>query len=152
MAKNYMADVAKLLGVELNDEFELNGSNAIYKLSQYGFFFKCGSSWMRASDYLLIDIIKGEYEIKKLPWKPKSEQFYCYIVWRRIDNISGWEIEVETTFFSAFSAVDNLRVDVGNCFRTKEEAEAQKYEVFKRLTGKDWAETYGKEGGNNATN
>lgn len=150
MAKNYMADVAKLLGVELNDEFELNESNAIYKLSQYGFFFKCGGSWMRASDYLLIDIIKGVNTIKKLPWMPKEEEHYYYIAWRRIDNIGEWKIRVETTFFTEFSALDNLRVAVGNCFRTKEDAEAQKYEVFKRLTGKDWHETYGKEGGNNA--
>ena len=150
MAKNYMADVAKLLGVELNDEFELNESNAIYKLSQYGFFFKCGGSWMRASDYLLIDIIKGEYEIKKLPWKPKPGEGYYYVGW--LEACGKWTICADRTQYLMSYDNDNLRVDIGNCFKTREEAEAQKYEIFKRLTGKDWHETYGKEGGNNATN
>lgn len=146
MAKNLMPEIAKLLGVELGEEFELNGSNAIYKLSQYGFFFKCGGSWMRVSDYLLIDIIKGVHTIKKLPWKPKEEQTYYYIAWRRIDNTGEWKIRVETTFFTEFSTPDNLRVAVGNCFRTKEEAEAAKFDAFERLTGKKWEEVSGKAG------
>ena len=147
MAKNYMADVARLLGVELNDEFELNGSNAIYKLSQYGFFFKCDGAWMRASDYLLIDIIKGEYTIKKLPWKPKSGNKYYHVGWGKVAN--KWLIKVYQFTYMSRCAGDNLRIAVGNCFRTREEAEAAKYEVFKRLTGKEWNETYGKEGDDN---
>lgn len=149
MAKNYMADVAKLLGVELNDEFELNGSNAIYKLSQYGFFFKCGGAWMRASDYLLVDIIKGEHTIKKLPWKPKENERYSYVGWRRAGK--KWEIKASYTLFTDLDRSDNLRVAVGNCFKTYEEAEAAKYDVFKQLTGKDWHKTYGEGSGNNAT-
>ena len=137
-----------MLGVKLNEEFELNGSNAIYKLSQYGFFFKCGGSWMRASDYLLIDIIRGEYEIKKLPWKPKQNGFYYYVRWYMEQN-GKWRIEAKEEQYSRLCANDNMRVDVCNCFKTREDAEEQKYEIFKRLTGKDWHETYGQEGDDN---
>jgi hypothetical protein len=28
----------------------------------------------------------------------------------------------------------------GNCFRTREEAEAHKYEIYEKLTGKRWEE------------
>ena len=53
---------------------------------------------------------------------------------------------METTFFTEFSSLDNLRVAVGNCFRTIEEAEAAKFDVFERLTGKKWEEVCGKAG------
>ena len=36
MAKNYMADVAKMLGVELGEEFKIDGSNLIYKFFENG--------------------------------------------------------------------------------------------------------------------
>ena len=34
MAKNYMADVAKVLGVKLGEEFKIDGSNSIYKFAE----------------------------------------------------------------------------------------------------------------------
>ena len=156
MAKNYMADVAKMFGVELEEEFKIERHVETYKFTEEGLMYRLMDNlgWCIAP-FAQNDLLTGKFEIKKLPWMPKEEEHYCYIAWRRIDNIDNigeWKIRVETTFFTEFSAPDNLRVAVGNCFRTKKEAEAQKYEVFKRLTGKDWHETYGKEGGNNATN
>ena len=143
MGKNHMPEVAKILGVELGEEFELNGSNAIYKLSQYGFFFKCGGTWMRASDYLLTDVIKGVHTIKKLPWKPKRGDTYCYVYWKLNLHTKKWEIDVSIATYDDNCPPHNLCVDVGNCFRTRKEAEAAKYEVYKRLTGKDWSEVHG---------
>lgn len=79
-----------------------------------------------------------------------SQEFYRYVGW--LEACGKWTICADRTQYLTSYDNDNLRVDTGNCFRTREEAEAAKYEVFKRLTGKDWNETYGKEGGNNATN
>lgn len=146
MAKNLMPEVAKLLGVELEEEFKFKGMNAVGKITENG--FKCRHPkeefWRTPSD--ATDILTGALEIEKLPWMPKEEQHYYYIAWRRIDNTGEWKIRVETTFFTEFSHLDNLRVAVGNCFRTKEEAEAAQFDVFERLTGKKWEEVYGKAG------
>ena len=153
MAKNYMAEVAKILGLELEEKFKIEHCKETYKFTKDGLVFindEYGKEWKEAP-LVQKALLIGRYEVEKLPWMPKEEQHYYYIAWRRIDNTGEWKIRVETTFFTEFSTLDNLRVAVGNFFRTKEEAEAQKYEVFKRLTGKDWAETYDKEGGNNAT-
>lgn len=152
MAKNYMADVAKIFGLELEEEFNIESrGKTIYKLTEKGLFaLSILNGWEKYEDFLLAALLCGELTIKKLPWKPKKGDKYYLVYW--LKNSDGWVISVTCERYDESFPSDNLRVDVGNCFKTYEEAEAAKYEVFKRLTGKDWNETYGKEGGNNATN
>ena len=149
MAKNYMTDVAKLLGVELEEEFKIKThGKTLYKLTERG--LKCLTTlngW--EENYIFVLLLCGKLEIEKLPRKPKQGDKYYFVFW--VKNSGGWVISVSCEKYDECFAGDTLRVDVGNCFRTREEAEAAKYEVFKRLTDKDWHETYGKEGGNNAT-
>ena len=38
MAKNYMQDVAQMLGVEFEEEFHLNDSNVFYKIANKGLY------------------------------------------------------------------------------------------------------------------
>ena len=45
MIKNYMNGVAKLLGVELNEEFKIGTFLNSYKLTEQGLFFKNGRKW-----------------------------------------------------------------------------------------------------------
>lgn len=159
MAKNYMADVAKLLGVEPNEEFEVVIPDETehqpvryqFNSNQFGCWeTEGGNSGFHVHWNLLLMILCGQAYIKKLPWKPKPGEEYRFVSWYR-ENNKIWRICVGTTRYWKTCNIDCLRVDIGNCFKTYEEAEAAKYDVFKRLTGKDWAETYGKEGGNNAT-
>ena len=151
MAKNHMPDVARLLGVELEEEFNIDSrGKTIYKLTEKGLFaLSILNGWEKYEDFLLAALLYGELTIKKLPWKPKQNGLYYYVRWYMEQN-GKWRIEAKEEQYSRLCANDNMRVDVCNCFKTCEEAEAQKYEVFKRLTGKDWHEIYGKEGGNNA--
>ena len=135
MTKNYMQDVARMLGVELEEEFELNESNAIYKLSQYGFFFKCGDSWMRVSDYLLIDIIKGVHTIKKLLWKPKVGDVY----YRPRDYHAAFSEAV--TDFWRDTVNDFALKEAGMIFRTEEECKAALPELRKKYLGGGCNET-----------
>lgn len=148
MAKNLMPEVSKMLGVELGEAFYIKDFGTLYRFTLTGLEYKNDDDkrWRRISSCLIEALIKGNHEIEKLPWKPKEEQTYYYIAWRRIDNTGEWKIRVETTFFTEFSTPDNLRVAVGNCFRTKEEAEAAKFDAFERLTGKKWEEVSGKAG------
>ena len=150
MAKNYMADVAKMLGVELEEEFNIDSrGKTIYKLTEKGLFaLSILNGLEKHEDFLLAALLCGELTIKKLPWKPKQNGFYYYVRWYMEQN-GKWRIEAKEEQYSRLCANDNMRVDVCNCFKTREDAEEQKYEIFKRLTGKDWHETYGKEGDGN---
>lgn len=144
MAKNYMADVVKMLGVELEEEFYLGSSELRYKITSNGLCYKNDKGWFRHSDCALVELIKGVWEIKKLPWKPKKGEKYYYVSWCKENG--KWIISAaEQEYWPTFDG-DVLRVDIGNFFQTIETAEAQKYEVFKRLTGKEWSETYGEAG------
>lgn len=67
MAENKMAEVAKLLGVELNEEFGLKKSNFSYKLTTYGLLkrYLTVEEWSHSS--MLEDILIGILEIVKKP-------------------------------------------------------------------------------------
>lgn len=150
MAKNYMADVAKMLGVELNEEFEVVIPDETehqpvryqFNSNQFGCWeTEGGNSGFHVHWNLLLMILCGQAYIKKLPWKPKKGDEYHFVCWMK--NGDRWVISVTSDKYDECFATDTLRVDIGNCFRNREEAEAQKYDVFKRLTGKDWSEVHG---------
>ena len=67
MAENKMAEVAKLLGLKLGEEFTIKGVNSSYrfKLTAIGLM----SSWRNSSKWncsgLLEDFITGRYQISK---------------------------------------------------------------------------------------
>ena len=153
MAKNYMADVAKMLGVEFDERFEITEHgktftcylkpDGLYKLLPEG-----PGTGKTVLPYILTGVLTGEFEFKKLPWRPKTFEGYYYVYWHALSD--GWKLKVGAAGeFQISNAVDTLRVDTGNCFKSYDEAEAQKYEVFKRLTGKDWHESRGKGYGSN---
>lgn len=84
MRKNCMAEVAKLLGVELGEEFHVEGfaTNVLYKISEKGLVsHRCGSEWLESESFMLSQLLAGEEEITRLPWKPKySEHYYIPVI------------------------------------------------------------------------
>ena len=118
-----MAEVAKILGVELDEEFEIvfpqpSNCKATAKLTQSGvnvvetnvfdvYNFKA---------YLLKDLLIGSYVIKRKPWKPKNNDCYYYV------NKGG---HVEGDEWLSFWE-DIVLYKLGNCYRTREEAEVNK--------------------------
>ena len=92
--KNKMAEVAKLLGLELDEEFRIKNSNFRYKLSKDGFMFwsDYNQDWFYISK--LEQLLIGYCEIIKLP-KPildEKEKEYLSAVIKpfrdRIDYIA----------------------------------------------------------------
>ena len=147
MVKNLMPEVAKMLGVEMKEAFHLeNCGDTLFALNEHGLLYYNNilNVWQSASGEFLSDILKGIYEIKKQPWKPKANEDYFYVGW--IYDGEHWRFCIETTYFDATETSDNLNVDIGNCFRTHEEAEAAQFDIFERLTGKKWEEVHGKAG------
>lgn len=148
MAKNYMANIAGLLGVELGEEFKFKGLNRFGMITEKGLVcHQRGETNWDASDSDLTDLLMGCLEIEKLSWKPNFGEDYFYVYWCYCPN-DGWVLRVgKAKAFTTTSRTDNLYKDTGNCFRASEEAEAAKYEIFKRLTGMDWPRSLRHEGG-----
>ncbi len=135
MSKNYMADIAKMLGVELEEEFQIElvsrkyKLKANYKLTEEGLYLKDeAGNWWQQSNVLLVKILKGEIAIKKLPWKPKIGDRYFYSGFG-FNNICCAEWK-NTTFDFAFK-------EAGMIFRTKEECEAALSELRKKYLGEE---------------
>ena len=68
MSENKMKEVAQLLGVEIGEEFKIEGhsGNVMYRLTEEGLeYFSCGNGFTISStlNYLL----NGEYKVVKIP-------------------------------------------------------------------------------------
>ena len=80
-------------------------------------------------------------EIETTRWKPETDQKYYYV---RGDG------SVDSDIWDDYFAIDNGRFEIGNCFKTKEEAEraVEKLYAWKRLKDKGfrfdhWNKEYG---------
>lgn len=132
MAKNYMADVAKILGVELGEEFKIDGdeliSGRIFKIDETSLLEKDMGNYWGEPDTRLEELLCGDLKIVKLPWKPKNKEGYYYPC--------TYEQEV---FYALWvgSTFNYAMYNLGMCYRTREEAEAHFTEDYKKLTGKE---------------
>ena len=75
MAKNLMYEICKMLGVELLEEFKVEGDNRTCWFDLDGLHFG-GYVAEDEDDAMLHDLLCGEAEIVKLPWKPKQGDAY----------------------------------------------------------------------------
>lgn len=129
MAKNYMQDVARMLGVELGEEFKIKDFEPVYKLTDYGLCVKVDSvEWHEMSGDSFIQLIKGDYEIIKLPWKPKYDERY----YKPSENFS-----YAVAMFWHNRPWDFAYKETGMVFRTKEECEAALPALRKKYLGGD---------------
>ena len=125
MGENLTPKLAEWLGLVEGDEFEIDGS--IYNPYKYigGRFVDCAGDRMSQGCWL-DDILNGYANLKKLPWKPKFGDTYCFV------NASGRiDQTIDQTSFMFASDVANYLM--GNCFRTPKEAELHKDEVLQKI-------------------
>ena len=64
---NKMKEVAKLLGVELEEEFRINVSTLEYKLTKSGLLYWSNASQMWERSRSIEELLIGQYEIIKIP-------------------------------------------------------------------------------------
>lgn len=117
---NYMAEVAKLLGVELGEEFEIKGGSdfkcTIYNDGLYVYPAKDDLCSLPSSEQVLSRLLEGAITIKRKPWKPQdNEKFYVVT--------SNWGIMQK--FWDDCSTCKNY-YKLGNLYKTEEEAEANR--------------------------
>ena len=73
---NYMEQVAKMIGVKLDEEFKVKNSKTIYKINTNGLFYlNIDKEWASAS-YMLMIILAGQKEIEKKNILDESEKEY----------------------------------------------------------------------------
>lgn len=116
---NYMSEVAKILGVELGEEFSVGTLGVNYVLTNDGLFYATDRS---RCDHILVNILTDGTDINRKPWMPKNGGWYYCIDVLGCLGCEQWFGE----------SVDINYYKLGNCYRTKEEAEAnrEKWKAF----------------------
>ena len=124
MSKNLIPEIAEMLGVELGEEFKIEGREYIFHFVDNGLVAcRTDGSELRRENCLahFLWLINGEEEIVKLPWKPKFGEKYYSFGGRYIGDPSIW-IVVDVIWNGL--AYDVAMLDIGWVYRTREEAEA----------------------------
>lgn len=120
---NHIAGVAKLLGVEVGEVFQIDKDPAlngcVFRFSNNDLQLSGANvdndTWVVANDNRLLGLLYGSLSIRKLPWKPTNEG-ECYYT-PALDTESGcytvyWENDDN----------DKRRYRRGLVFKTREEA------------------------------
>ena len=127
MRKNYMAEVAKLLGVELGESFKITSDTQgdypgdyqnYYRFTENNCFETSvdGVKWETATVIVLRDILMGGARIIKLPWKPREgEKYYVPRIAIRSKDRYYW-------YHWQNSDADIKRYDMGIVCKTPAEA------------------------------
>lgn len=107
---NYMSEVAKMLGVELGEEFKIGNDD--YVLMNDGLINISNNS---NSTVVFTNVLNGTYTIKRKPWKPSKNRTFYFI------DEDGFVCQDE--WINCWS--DIILYKIGNCYKTA--AEAEKY-------------------------
>lgn len=81
MGKNYMLEVAKMLGVEIGEKFNIVGNDgdsiefSPYKITEEKFVNNMGVKCPSTFTALLC----GNYTLQKRPWRPKDDDEYWFV-------------------------------------------------------------------------
>ena len=138
MAKNLIPEIAKMLGVEIGEKFKIKcaGESCVARGVHGKFFFKKDGLYMNddsdvTKNEFLPFIFRGDFEIVKLPWKPKfNEKYYTFCRVFRYQEFDGWSI---ATYNWANTPMDVALLKASWVFRTREEAEEALPKVAEEL-------------------
>lgn len=120
---NVLALFKRLYDIDKDEEFEIVGASSNpHKLTENGLTAVKGKS-----NCTLSALLRGDLTIKKLPWKPRQGDTYHYVA----NDGFIWDKTFEVT-------LDRAMYLIGNCFRTREEAEANKEQVKECLELDEW--------------
>ena len=126
---NHMAEVAKLLGVELGESFKITSDTQgdypgdhqnYYRFTENNCFETSvdGVNWEIAAAMTLRGILMGNFRIVKLPWRPQiREKYYITRIAIRPEDRYYW-------YHWQNSDADIKRYDMGIVCKTPEEAVA----------------------------
>lgn len=128
MAKNLIPQIAKMLGVELGEEFKIKDkhgefvSDKTYKFSENALMYfhqEDDNIYRIVSRTTLCSLLNGNYEVVKLPWKPKEGEKYWGFWYSSLND--AWIVLLYTW---GNNPADFAFYKAGWVYRTKEEAQA----------------------------
>jgi len=122
---NYMAEVAKMLGVEFDEEFEIefpspSSVKATAVFSENGFRIINTDAYILTpywAESVFHNLLKGSLTIKRKPWKPKDNELFFVVSFDGKVMFKYWD-EESTPYRTYYK--------IGNCYRYKDEAEANR--------------------------
>lgn len=117
---NYYKQFAKIIGLELDEEFSLIEADgekiddSSYKITEEGISNREPKSevWLSEPTSTYEYILSGDYKVVPKPWKPKEGENYWHY-----GPLFASEDKWKGEYY------DLILWKVGNCFKTKEEAE-----------------------------
>ena len=129
MAKNLIPEIAKMLGVEVGEEFKIKGrEGAIYKFIVDGLLMSDDDAEKVyiATNVPLVGLVRGNLEIVKLPWKPKKgDAYYTFEIFR-----GKWVVR---SLWWTGEPCNYALLDKGWVYRSQAEAEAALPKVAKEM-------------------
>lgn len=132
MAKNLIPEIAKMLGVELGEEFKVKGDDELtYIFTDDGLkiTFAGGIEIAQTSiNSAFVALVMGKDEIVKLPWKPKKCDVYYTFSFGGLSE--EWVVVKQQWDAHPY---ERALLDKGWVYRTKEEAEAALPKVAKEM-------------------
>lgn len=130
MANNHMDLVAKVLGVEMGEEFIIENADRreTVVIAADGLHVVQPNNVLGPEHgKLLSKVLQGLYEVKRKPWEPEYGDIYY------VPNVVDLDVRYypwhDQTFDFAMKAL-------GMVYRTRKEAEAHFADDYERLTGK----------------
>ena len=105
-----MNEVAKLLGVRIGEDFEIDTKEGKFVFDNKGLYSMHTKAY---SPYILFQLLTGELSIKPQPWKPTLNQTYY-----TVDEKGGI---VQDLWWGDY--LDIMSYRLGNCYATELEAE-----------------------------
>ena len=126
MGRNYMPEVAKMLGVEIGEEFDIlvNETEMLvhgpYKIIDNEIVDYVGCK----TKSLLYGLLTGEYTLQKCPWRPKYDDEY----WIVFTNGN-----VGFRYFRKDNTVHLANLNMGNCFPSEEAAKTAVPEMLEKF-------------------
>ena len=132
MAKNLIPEIAKMLGVEMGEEFKIEGyKGLIYQFTDDELIARSENETEAAyttANMTLVSLLRGTAKIVKMPWKPKREGTFWTFCINNDDDL------LEVDWYVWHEDVDDLaRLKAGWVYRTKEEAYAALPAVAKEV-------------------
>ena len=139
--ENKMVQLAEMFGLELQDEFYIKYESEVkprttkFKINKDGFFCYHNGGWTTASNYILINMLKGNcivIKVEDIPYMPKLHEKYWTIIGSFMPAICEWRNETE----------DYLRFKEGIVFKTYEEVRSVLSDFYYNTTGDIYPEDY----------
>lgn len=124
---NYWKQIAEMLGVELEEEFKVSDMKIFtFKFTEDdGLMFKYGKNEdYMPSALILTKLLRGDYSVVKLPWKPKKGEEYWHYS-------EAWDEGILCKWEGGW--FDLLLWKEGCCFKTKKEADTKGKAIVEQI-------------------